>query len=581
MEEVNLDELAFLLKGFNENWRIRFSKNPHLLNYVTQLLGKALFNPPTLVESLSMDMAKLKEPNLIYPVGDPVYIHIYTDSKSKSLIYHPIEPRLQKKRDQILNEIERRIALEIDENMVAESSEERTAILYKLLDKILGSNRTLKVGSETITFDEQTYARLKYEVYCEKVGLSLLEPMIRDTYIEDIHCSGIGPIFISHKIFGTVESTVRFNDMDEVDRFVIRLSEFVGKPVSHQNPIVDATLPDGSRLNIVFGEDISRRGSNFTIRKFSYRPLSIIELIKFGTMSSLVAAYLWILLSEKMSVWICGETASGKTTTLSAITAFIPPSAKIVSIEEVPEVHVPHQNWIREVVRETSNAASEERGAVSMFQLLKAALRQRPTYIIVGEIRGVEGNIAFQAMQTGHPVLATFHAASVAKLIQRLTNYPINIPKTHVDNLNATVFQSAVHDPETGKYKRRVISVNEILGYEPADKQFNFVEVFSWNPSQDDFIFRGLGTSYLLDSKIAIMRGLSGYEIRRIYEELQMRARILEFMLMLGITDYWEVWKNLKWIYGVGIEKAYHRYRRMCMMKYGPRVEEFVKARIV
>ena len=447
-------------------------------------------------------------------------------------------------------------------------------------DRILG-RRVLKVeGVGNVVFDDDMYERLKYEIYCEKIGMSILEPMIRDMYIEDIHCSGVGPIFIDHKIFGHMRTTIELRDMEEVDRFVIKLSEFVGRPVSYQNPIVDATLPDGSRINIVFGEDISKRGSNFTIRKFAAKPLSIVELIKYGTMSSLVAAYLWMLLSEKMSVWVCGETASGKTTTLSAITAFIPPTAKIVSIEEVPEVHVPHENWIREVVRETENVASQERGAVSMFQLLKAALRQRPTYIIVGEIRGIEGNIAFQAMQTGHPVLSTFHAASVSKLVQRLTNYPINVPKTHVDNLNAVIFQTAVHDPETGKYKRRVISVNEILGYEPAEKQFNFVEVFSWNPAEDSFEFSGPGTSYLLDEKIAVMRGLSGHQVRKVYEELQMRAEILEFMLMLGITDYWDVWKNLKWIHNVGIERAHHRYKRACMMKYGPKIEEMVSVRV-
>ncbi|RLI23277.1 hypothetical protein DRO58_09325, partial [Candidatus Bathyarchaeota archaeon] len=517
---------------------------------------------------------------VIYPVGDPIYIHIYTDPRSKNIVYHPVEPRLTENKEEILNHVEKELALRIDEDAVFNSSEEKAEFLYGLLEEIVVKGRETRIEQKRIVVDPPTYEKLKYEIYCEKVGHGILEPFIKDPYIEDVHCSGVGPIFLSHKIFGSVETTVKLNTQEELDRFIIKLSELVGKPVSHRNPIIDATLPDGSRINIVFGEDVSRRGSNFTIRKFAQKPLSIIELIKYGTMSSLVAAYLWILLEEKMSIWVCGETASGKTTTLSAITSFIPPSAKIVSIEEVPEVHVPHRNWIREVVRETGNAASDEQGAVSMFQLLKAALRQRPTYIIVGEIRGVEGNIAFQAMQTGHPVLSTFHAASVGKLIQRLTNYPINVPKTHVDNLNVAIFQSAVHDPETGRYKRRVLNVNEILGYEPADQQFNFIEVFSYNPIFDNFEFRGLGTSYLLDSKIAIMRGLSGYEIRKIYEELYQRSEILEYMLKLGITDYWEVWENLSWINRVGIEKAYHKYKRMCLMKFGSKVEDVIKAKI-
>ncbi len=396
--------------------------------------------------------------------------------------------------------------------------------------------------------------------------------MIRDPFIEDVHCSGKGPIFIHHKIFGAMETTIAFNSSDELDSFIIKLSEFTGKPVSHRSPIVDATLPDGSRINIVFGEDISQRGSNFTIRKFASKPISITELIKFGTFNPLMAAYVWMLLEERMSIWISGETASGKTTTLSAITPFIPSLAKIVSIEEVPEVHVPHSNWIREVVRETGDAAAENAEAVSMFQLLKAALRQRPTYIIVGEIRGREGAIAFQAMQTGHPVLTTFHADSVTKLVQRLTGHPINIPKTYIDNLNAVIIQSAVHDPETGKYKRRVLSVNEVLGYDPVEMQFNFIEVFSWEPSKDIYEFRGVGSSYLLETKIAAMKGISGYEIKKIYEELELRAKILDFMVKLEIFDYYEVWRNLSWIYSVGLEQAYHKYRKMCMFRFGPGV---------
>ena len=204
-----------------------------------------------------------------------------------------------------------------------------------------------------------------------------------------------------------------------------------------------------------------------------------------------------------------------------------------------------------------------------MFQLLKAALRQRPTYIIVGEIRGQEGAVAFQAMQTGHPVLATFHAASVNRLIQRLTGSPINIPKTYVDNLNAVIIQSAVHNPKTGRYERRVLSVNEILGYEPAEQQFNFVEVITWEPSTDSFEFRGLGSSYLLENKIAVMKGISKYELKKIYEELELRAKILEYMLKLGILDYYEVWRNLVWIHNVGVEEAYEKLRQQVLSKHG------------
>jgi len=431
-----------------------------------------------------------------------------------------------------------------------------------------------------MTVDAATYKQLRFEIYSEKIGSSLLEPLIRDSYIEDIHCAGRGPIHVSHKTFGTVETTLIIDGQEELDAFVLNLSEIVGKPASHRDPIIDAKMPDGSRLNLVFGEDVSTRGSNFTIRKFSDDPLSICQIIAWGTMSTLVAAYCWMILENKMSMWICGETASGKTTTLSAITMFIPDTYKIVSIEEVPEVHAPHKNWIREVVRETGNAASEEKGAVSMFQLLKAALRQRPTYIIVGEVRGQEGMIAFQAMQTGHASMATFHAADVGKLVQRLTNYPISVPKTHIDNLNVALFQSAVHDSTTGRYKRRVLAINEILGYEPAESLFNFVEVFSFEPSSDSHVFRGRGTSFLLDSKIAVMRGYEDHEIPKIYDELYDRAEILEYMIRLGILKYDEVIKNLRWIQQVGVDRALSRYKRQGIMELGGDIEKEISEKV-
>ncbi len=544
-------------------------------------------------------MSTIKTPNIIYPVGDPAFIHVFSQGEDKPTLYIPIEPRLTADRDLLLNEVERRMAFLINNKASYTTVEEKTTYLFKLFDQIVKVEsvtsldelrpKTKEKSKQRISFGKgpgrlrvsrDDYEKLKYEVYCEKLGSSILEPMIRDIYIEDIHCSGQGPIHVSHKIFGTLESTIVMGSNEELDAFVLRLSEVVGKPASHRDPIIDATMPDGSRLNLVFGEDVSRRGSNFTIRKFASNPISITEIIKFGTMSSLLAAYIWILLEEKMSLWICGETASGKTTTLSAITVFMPESYKIVSIEEVPEVFVPHKNWVREVVRETGNSASEEQGAVSMFQLLKAALRQRPNYIIVGEVRGQEGNIAFQAMQTGHPSIATFHAAEVSKLVQRLTNYPINIPKTHIDNLNAALFQSAVHDETTGRYKRRVLAINEILGYEPAEEVFNFVEVFSFDPSTDRFDFRGQGTSYLLDSKIAVMRGFDAQNTKKIYEEMYQRAEILEYLIALNILSYQEVLENILSIARMGIVKAHAYYRKRAVEKLGPRIEEEVRKKV-
>ena len=578
------------LNGYDENWQNDLDTSPHLAKYINEILETST-DWPNLVDEMKREFSTNKSPSYLYRAGgeiagNRVFIHIFTEKSTKKIMYQPVEPRIQENRNKLIEEIDKGISLLINENDFYSSQEEKTDYLFSLLDEIVKIGKTTELPdsenekkrsfmkkSSKLTVDEKTYSQLKYEVFCEKIGSSILEPLIRDPYIEDIHCAGKGPIHVSHKIYGTIETKLSITDDEELNNFALNLSEIVGRPASHRDPIIDAKMPDGSRLNLVFGEDISTRGSNFTIRKFAANPLSITQIINWGTMSSLIAAYCWILLEEKMSLWICGETASGKTTTLSAITMFIPDDYKIVSIEEVPEVHVPHKNWIREVVRDTNNAASEEKGSVSMFQLLKAALRQRPTYIIVGEVRGQEGMIAFQAMQTGHASMATFHAADIAKLVQRLTNYPISVPKTHIDNLNAALFQSAVNDAETGRYKRRVLAINEILGYEPAEGMFNFVETFAFDASTDTFSFRGRGTSYLLDAKIAVMRGYDDTEVPKIYDDLYDRAEILEYMIMLGILEYDDVLKNLRWVQQVGIEAALARYKRMAMMEIGADVE--------
>ena len=346
---------------------------------------------------------------------------------------------------------------------------------------------------------------LRYLMVRDKEGMGVLDPLIRDPYIEDISCSGLGYLFVEHKIFKALKATITFHDFEELDTFVIRVSEKIGKPVTFRDPIVDATLPDGSRIIIVFGGDLSKRGSNFTIRKFSATPMSILQLISFNTLSYEMAAYFSLALGHGMNMFVSGETASGKTTLMNALTTFIAPAAKIVSIEDTPELQVPHPNWTREVIGGSTKSSSQS--AVTMFDLLKAALRQRPNEIIIGEIRGEEGATAFQAMQTGHACMATFHAASVEKLIQRLTGNPINIPKTYIDNLNLVAIQSMVRLPN-GKEARRVLSINEIVGYDSSGDSFSFIEVFRWNPTDDVFEFSGYMNSYLLEERIAMMRGI-------------------------------------------------------------------------
>jgi flagellar protein FlaI len=254
-----------------------------------------------------------------------------------------------------------------------------------------------------------------------------------------------------------------------------------------------------------------------------------------------MAAYLSLMVSEGMNVFVSGETASGKTTLLNALAAFVSPDAKIVSIEDTPEFQAPHPNWIREVVR---GSMAEGDSSVSMFNLLKAALRQRPNLIVIGEIRGEEGAVAFQAMQTGHAVMATFHASTVEKLIQRLTGNPINVPKAYVDNLNVAVICSAVRLPD-GRTGRRILSVNELVGYDKATDSFSFVEVFRWNSFDDSFEFTGNMNSYLLENKVAPARGIAPQHKRLIYQELERRAALFRRLAEQGTNDFYELYKVL------------------------------------
>ncbi len=383
---------------------------------------------------------------------------------------------------------------------------------------------------------------IKYQLVKEKVGVGVLQPLINDHWIEDISCSGVGKMYIEHKVFSSMICSFGYKDDAELDEHVLRLSERMKKPVTFRQPVVDASLPDGSRINIVFGRDVSLTGSNYTIRKFAEDPISILNLIRWKSITSEAAAYLSLCLEDGMNMFVSGETASGKTTLMNALTCFIRPNAKIVSSEDTAEVQVPHPNWLREVVRKAKPGEGDS--GVGMFDLLKAALRQRPEEIIIGEIRGEEGLIAFQAMQTGHPVMATFHAASVQKLIQRVVGDPILVPKNYVDNLNLCVIQEGVRLP-SGAHGRRCTSISEIVNYDSLSDSFSFVEVFTWDPVTDVLEFTGMNNSYLLEQRIAPSRGYPPARRRQIYSLVKRRARILDKLCNSGIEDYYETFQVL------------------------------------
>jgi flagellar protein FlaI len=559
-------------------------ENPHLLQYL-HMLPEDKIKIPDYYEKITRALKGTKDPNLIYNVGGGVFVHVLSNPDDIRDYYVAVEPSMIDAQDSTLDEIELRLADYVEELEGVLDSTKRLEIIMNIVDRVVsvgggkpdvpkqdskktpegdeedtkGKNkkernipfRKSKGGSKgKIHITRFQYTSLRYLLRRKLEGMGVLDPMILDPNIEDISCSGLGNIFVEHKIFGGLRASIGFETNEALDKFVIELAEGIKHPVTFREPVVDATLPDGSRINIVYGTDVSKRGSNFTIRKFSDTPLSILELIQFGALNYDMAAYLSIILQEGMNVWVSGETASGKTTLLNALTTFIPPDAKIVSIEDTPEVQVPHHNWIRGVTRGSDKGGDSSE--VSMFDLLKAALRQRPNLIIVGEIRGVEGAIAFQAMQTGHATMSTFHAASVSKLIQRVTGNPINVPKTYVDNLNVVVICQQVR-LANGGLARRLTSVNEIVSYDSVADSFSFIETFSWNPLDDSFLFRGFQNSYLLENKIAPRRGLPEEKRRQIYKLLKQRSDVLKRITDQGKTNFYDVYAILSKAYRDGL----------------------------
>ena len=492
-------------------------------------------------------MSDIQYRNLIYPVDNGTFVHLYPDMSDSRDFYIAVEPSTNPAIGRLMEQVDKHLINYVDKFRKAGDSEERTKILLQCLDWICTVKGSHK-QSGAIQVTEKELRGLRYMMVRDKEGVGAIEPLINDPYIEDISCSGVGPLFVGHKIFGGLKAGITFDTTEELDRYVIKLSEKIGRPVTVREPIVDAVLPDGSRVNIVYGGDVSKRGSNFTIRKFNTTPMSVLDLVDMGTMSYEMAAYISLMLGEGMNTFVSGETASGKTTFMNAITTFINPNAKIVSIEDTPELQVPHPNWTREVVRGSTGGGA----SVTMFDLLRAALRQRPNEIIIGEIRGEEGSVAFQAMQTGHACMATFHAASVEKLIQRLTGHPINIPETYVDNLNLVIIMSAVRLPD-GHPARRVLSINEIVEYDTETNSFGFIEVFRWNPANDTFEFPGYMNTNLLERVVSMKRGIPPHNSRQIYNDIEDRAAILRKLHERGITNFYELHNVLSQAYREGL----------------------------
>jgi len=399
--------------------------------------------------------------------------------------------------------------------------------------------------SRGVTLSPLSTERVVYYVLRDFVGYGPVDALILDPEVEDISCDGVDvPLFIFHGKYESVKTNVVFADEDSLNSFIVMLGQRCGKSVSVSAPILDGTTPEGHRVQATYGREVTTRGASFTIRRFKERPFTPVDLVLMGSASEEMVAYFWLAAEQGESLIICGGPAAGKTSTLNAIALFIPPTSKIVSIEDTREVNLPHENWIPGATRTGTGDRGPDgktAGEVDMFDLVRAALRQRPNYIIVGEVRGRETYTMFQAMATGHTTYSTMHADSVKSMVNRLENPPINTPRILLSALNNVIIQIQART-EKGVV-RRLKQVLEIVGFEPETNELITNTVYEWDPATDGFVFKG--HSFLFD-KITELKNFTTEEMDA---EFQRRVDVIKYLVRNRITDYRQLWKTVAQYY--------------------------------
>ncbi len=460
-----------------------------------------------------------------YPLIPPhAYAHIFWSDEEGTLLYHVEEPKLTKKEEELLDRI-KSLLIDIIDMSAYDLIQTGSAEDYisRKFDEV--------VEEYGFRLGDVQRERLRYYVLRDFVGLERIEPLMRDPNIEDISCIGPRvPVYVYHRRYGSLKTNVIFEDPEELNRFIVKLAQMCGRHVSVAQPLLQGALPDGSRVQATYAvtKDISTRGSSFTIRKFTKDPLTITDLMRFGTLPSLLAAYLWLAVERGQSILIAGGTATGKTTMLNALALFIPPEAKVISIEDTPELRLPHEHWSQKIARET------EEGGVTMFDLLKAALRERPDYIVVGEVRGKEAYVLFQGMATGHPGLATIHAEDLETLVDRLTTPPISLPVSLLHSLDIIMFMTRARVGSMDV--RRVRELYEVMGVNVKEKKPLVNRLLRWVPAEDRFEFVS-DRSVVVDRIVENM----GVSAESIWSEIRRRQEVLDYLKEKNIRYYKDV----------------------------------------
>ena len=451
-----------------------------------------------------------------------VSIHIYYDVKSGEVIYDVEEPILTEEDSKNLDRIEEAMREVVNVNMVEEGS--TVEILLDYIDK----TARLIISELGLKVEEDSYGKLFYYLYRNFIGLNEIEAMMKDYFIEDLECNGRGEnIYIVHRVFRNIKTTVRFNDMDKLSSFVEKLAQKTGRYISYANPILDGSLPDGSRVNATYTQDISSKGPTFTIRKFTKTPWTPTQLIGFHTLSPEMLAYFWILLQYQSNLMIVGGTASGKTTLLNALAFFIPQEDRVVSIEDTRELNLPRENWLPSVVRAGVSEAGV--GNVDMFSLLKSSFRQNPDYVIVGEVRGQEASVLFQGMASGHASISTMHGDSVDSIIRRLETPPISLSPMLVNGLDAMIIMT--HAIVNGQETRRLREIVEIVRVERDGTAITNTP-FKWNPADDKFYYAR--ESRIFDK----IREKYGLTQEALYAEFEARTRLMYALFQNKVFGY-------------------------------------------
>lgn len=440
----------------------------------------------------------------------------------RSTYYRLIEPSLTKFEKELLA----RIYEDFQDILILGSTHSRSEKDAFLVDRALFLLERYKAD-----ISKATLLKIMYYLKRNLLGYEKIDPLLYDPYIEDISCDGVGvPLYVYHNRYLNVECNITFEE-EELDALVIKMCQLNNKHVSVSQPIVDATIQDGSRLQAVLGREITPRGSSFTIRKFRKDPMTPIDLLGYKTCDLDMLVYFWMVIENGHNMLFAGGTASGKTSILNATSLFMPSTTKIVSIEDTRELLLYHNNWVSGVARE--GFAADSSGEITMYDLLRAALRQRPDYIIVGEVRGGEALTLFQAMSTGHATSSTMHAGDVQTVVNRLTHEPINVPHVMLQSLNVLCIQEQVYIEE--KRVRRTRSLVEVLNVDPETGDLGINELFNWEPLDDCFI--KVGDSHILQEIMTVR----GWDTSQLRNEMENRRKILAYMYEKSIRNYVQV----------------------------------------